>query len=278
MEANQQYAISTSNAAARKPFPSSRSKSQAGNSARPEKGSKTNVGFDERLVSAATGSLLTLLGIAHRDMTGLVIAGIGGALIHRGVTGRCSLYEALGVNTGTQQARMNSLEKRGAHFAESILIDKSPDELYSYWRNFENLPSIMTHLKSVRIIDSKKSHWVATAPSLAGGQVEWDAEITEDELNKRIAWQSLPGSSVEHQGSVQFIQAPGNRGTGVRVTMDYRTPGGELGRWLAKLFDEEPEQQVWEDLRNFKRIMEVGEIPTTEGQPRGTCVGGHRLK
>lgn len=233
----------------------------------------SNVGSNERLVSAAAGSILAILGLGRRSMTGLIVAGVGGALIYRGLSGRCSVYQALGINTGSQKARLQTLEKRGVHVSESLLIDKTPEELYAYWRNLENLPRIMTHLKSVRVIDSRRSHWVATAPSIAGGEVEWEAEITADETNRRIEWQSLPGSSVENRGSVQFVRAPGDRGTGVRVVMDYSPPAGQLGKWIAKLFGEEPEQQIWDDLRNFKRVMEVGEVLTTEGQSRGTCLG-----
>jgi len=233
----------------------------------------TNVGTNERLVSAAAGSILTVVGLGRRSLAGLVVAGLGGAFVYRGLSGRCSVYQALGINTGSQKVRMQTLENRGVHVAESLLIDKSPEELYAYWRNLENLPQIMSHLKSVQVIDSRRSHWVATAPSIAGGQVEWDAEITADEENRRIEWQSLPGSSVENRGSVEFLRAPGDRGTGVRVVMDYSPPAGQLGKWIAKLFGEEPEQQIWDDLRNFKRVMEVGEVLTTEGQSRGTCLG-----
>jgi uncharacterized membrane protein len=51
-----------------------------------------------------------------------------------------------------------------------------------------------------------------------------------------------------------------------------------LGKWIAALFGENPERQVREDLRNFKRVMELGEIPTIQGQPHGTCMGlGKRM-
>jgi uncharacterized membrane protein len=68
---------------------------------------------------------------------------------------------------------------------------------------------------------------------------------------------------------VHFADAPGGRGTVVRVELQYNPPGGVMGALAAQLWGEEPGQQVEDDLRRFKEIMEAGEIPTTEGQPSG---------
>lgn len=125
----------------------------------------------------------------------------------------------------------------------------------------------MRHLTSVKVIDDKRSHWVAKAP--AGGSVSWDAEIIRDEVGSVIAWRSLGGASVDNAGSVRFRDGTDGRGTDVRVVLDYIPPGGTVGKWAAKLFGEDPKTQVHEDLRNFKRFMETGEIPTIEGQSSG---------
>lgn len=145
----------------------------------------------------------------------------------------------------------------------SLIINRPPGELYRYWRNFENLPSIMRHLESVEVKGDGRSHWVAKAP--AGTSVEWDAEVTEDRPNELIAWRSLEGSDVDNSGSVRFETAPGNRGTIVKVEINYTPPGGALGSLVAKLFGEEPGQQAQESLRTFKQIMETGEIVVSDG-------------
>jgi uncharacterized membrane protein len=116
----------------------------------------------------------------------------------------------------------------------------------------------MRHLESVSVGADGRSHWVAKAP--AGRTVEWDAETTEDVPNERIAWRSLEGADVRNQGSVEFAPAPGGRGTEVRVTLEYDPPFGKLGSKIAMLFREEPGQQVYDDLRHFKQVMETGEI------------------
>lgn len=146
---------------------------------------------------------------------------------------------------------------------KSIIIDRSPEELYQYWRDFENLPRFMNHLESVKKTGGNRSHWVAKAP--AGTSIEWDAEITEDRPNELIAWRSLEGADVDNSGSVEFETAPGERGTIVRVEIDYNPPGGVIGEWVAKLFGEEPGQQTQEALRCFKQVMETGEVIISEG-------------
>lgn len=150
------------------------------------------------------------------------------------------------------------LGKRGVARVKSITINRSPEEVYRYWRNFENLPGFMSHLESVQIIDERRSHWVAKAP--AGMKVEWDAEITEDRPNELIAWRSLEGADVKNSGSVRFAPAPTGRGTEVKVSILYNPPGGATGAGIAKLFGEEPEQQIKGDIYRFKQVMETGEV------------------
>jgi uncharacterized membrane protein len=242
--------------------------------------SHANVGSTERTVSTAVGALLALGGLSRRSAGGLALAAIGGGLIYRGVSGHCPVYQAAGINTADEMSAAASPEdyfEHGIHVEQSFTIAKSPWELYQYWRNFENLPQIMSHLESVSVIDEKRSHWVAKAPAIAGGKVEWDAEIINDEPNALIAWRSLENADVDNAGSVRFVPAPGERGTEVKVVIDYIPPAGRVGKWVAKLFGEAPDQQIQEDLRKFKRVMETGEFATTKGQPRGTCGGeGYR--
>jgi uncharacterized membrane protein len=231
-----------------------------------------NVNDNERLISGAIGGALTLFGLSRRSIPGLIMAGVGGGLVYRAATGYCPAYGALGIDTREGQARPEDYFDRGIHVEQVFTINKTPWELYEYWRNFENLPRIMSHLESVTKTDEQRSHWVATAPAIAGGRVEWDAEIINDEPNALIAWRSLPGADVDNAGSVRFVPGPEGRGTEVKVVIDYIPPAGVVGKWIAKLFGEEPEQQIREDLRKFKQFMETGEVPTTEGQSRGTCV------
>ncbi|MDQ3354501.1 MAG: SRPBCC family protein [Actinomycetota bacterium] len=150
----------------------------------------------------------------------------------------------------------------------AITINASPEVVYTVWRDFERLPAFMYHLESVSTTTGVRSHWVARGP--AGTSVEWDAEITEDVPGERIAWCSLEGASVDNTGSVQFRPAPGEQGTEVHLELQYSPPGGRLGSVVAKLFGEEPNQQVSDDLRRFKQIVETGEIARSDASPLGS--------
>jgi uncharacterized membrane protein len=147
---------------------------------------------------------------------------------------------------------------KGAVRVKSITINRQPEEVYHFWRNFENLPRFMSHLESVQVIDERRSRWEAVAP--AGMTVEWEAQIIEDRPNELIAWHSLEGSDIENSGSVRFATAPGGRGTEVKVSLLYNPPGGAVGAGIAKLFGEEPEQQIKGDLKRLKQVMETGEV------------------
>jgi uncharacterized membrane protein len=236
---------------------------------------QVNVGQTERQLSLAAGGFLVVAGLVRRNLPGLLAAGIGGGLLYRGATGHCRAYDALGINTASRtREELNRDLEQGVEVVESFLIDRPKDELYSFWRDLENLPKIMAHLKAVESIDDKRSRWIAKAPAVAGGSVEWEAEIVDEIPNSRISWRSLPGADVQNEGSIEFKSAPGNRGTAVRVAMKYAPPAGAIGQWIAKLFGSNPETLLREDLRNFKRFMEIGDVLTTEGQPRGSCFAG----
>jgi uncharacterized membrane protein len=162
-----------------------------------------------------------------------------------------------------QQQPWSARANSGVRVEQVVTVNRSLDDLYSFWRDFQNFPHFMRHVKQIELIDDIHSRWTAKAP--AGMSVQWDAEIVQDREGEWIAWRSLPGSQVEHSGSVRFSPAPGARGTEVRVQMEYVPPAGRFGRVIAMLFGEEPEQQIREDLRRFKQLMETGEIPLSDG-------------
>ena len=207
-----------------------------------------------RWASLIGGGAMVLMGLQQRSLRGALLAIAGGGLAYKAATEKGDMQQALGLNQAIK------VEK-------TVTINKPADELYRYWHDFKYLPTFMKHLKSVEVYDNKRSHWVANAP--LGASVEWDAEIIEDRENEFISWTSVEGADVENSGFVRFKPAPGNRGTEVKVVIEYAPPGGVVASAIAKLFGEEPEQQIGDDLRRFKMLMEAGEIATTEGQPKG---------
>src|SRR5205085_3331599 len=158
--------------------------------------------------------------------------------------------------------------RQAVHVEESITMLKPREQLFAFWRRFENLPRIMPHVISVDELDGNRSHWVAKGLT---GTVEWDAEVFNERQGEMIAWKSCEDAEVATAGSVHFKAAPGGRGTEVRVVMDYFPPAGKAGAGIAWLAGRDAESQIREDLRTFKRMMETGTAPTTEGQPHGRC-------
>lgn len=233
----------------------------------PERRTTRNVGETERAASVVAGVLLTGLGFSRRGVGGMLATVAGGALLYRGLTGTCPAYSALEIDTATDQPAL--------HVDQVVTIDRPATDLYRFWRSFENLPTIMPHLLAVSSDGDGRSRWTARGPAIFGGRITWDAELLEDVPNERLAWRSLPGAVVEHVGSVKF--EPGPRGTAVRFASRYVAPAGRVGAWAASLLGHDPQQQIREGLRRFKQLMEVGEIPTTQGQPRGTCAGASRI-
>lgn len=235
------------------------------------RGSKNNVADPERVVSAVAGGALIAFGVKHGGLLGMSLSLLGGGLLHRGATGHCYVYDATGVNTkdpgsASVIGKLPSILSGPVRVKKATTVNRSPAEVYKYWRNFENLPNFMQHLDSVTTAGENRSHWKARAPF--GMTVEWDAELTSDVENQRIGWASIEGSDIPNSGTVEFRPTI-DRGTEIIVTMIYEAPGGKIGEWAAWALGEEPSLQVADDLRRFRSIMETGSIMTTEGQPSG---------
>ena len=223
-----------------------------------------NLSNTERFVSGIAGGGLLAYGLKRRDATGAALAVVGGLLGVRGATGHCQVKDALDKTDGN--TNLQGWLSGKVEVQKAVTINKSQSELFAFWRNFENLPKFMNHLESVIVVDETRSHWKANAP--LGYTVEWQAEITNEVLNEKIEWRSMEGSEIPNTGKVEFRPTT-NRGTEVVVHLTYEAPGGKIGALAAKIFGEEPNQQVSEDLRRFKSLMEAGLIMKIEGQPSG---------
>lgn len=222
----------------------------------------------DRGLSAAIGALLAIRGLERGWPDGIGRILLGAALIRRGLIGHSFLYEMLGVRTAPQgQGAATSVPyELGLRVDRAITINKPRPEVFRFFRDLSNLPQFMRHVRSVTEIDSVRSHWVVKGP--AGSAVEWDAVVHNQQDNELVAWRTLPGADVDHAGSVLFRDAPGG-GTEVKVELQYNPPAGAAGAVISMLWGEEPTQQIAGDLRRLKQILEIGEVVTTQGQPRG---------
>jgi uncharacterized membrane protein len=229
-----------------------------------------NVGRAERAASVAIGAALLSYGIRKKGIVGGAAGFLSLAFLRRGVTGFCYTYQTLGIRTSDSgQGRNVSIPyELGIRVDQAVTINRPREEVYRFWRNLENLSQFMERVECVRVLeDGKRSHWIVKGPG--DRTVQWDAEVINDVENELIAWRSLPGSEVQNAGSVSFRDAAAGRGTEIRVELQYNPPGGAAGALFAKLFGEEPSQQIHSDLKRLKTRLEAGVVPSTEGQPTG---------
>jgi uncharacterized membrane protein len=159
-----------------------------------------------------------------------------------------------------QLSARNASQSGAGKVVRTIIVGRTPEETYRFWHDFENLPRFMTYLESVRYTGDRRTHWMAKAPT--GATIEWDAETVVDEPNRFIAWRSTENSSFDHSGSVRFERAPGDRGTLVRVEIDYSRTRGATA--LGKILQMDVGRRIMHDLRNFKQVLEVGEVTQSE--------------
>lgn len=216
----------------------------------------TSLSDVERWLALGGGALLLFAGASRRSTAGKVMALSSAPLLYRGIMGKWPAFPN-GYRNGDTRTALGG--NRGVHVRESVRLEVPVADVYRYWRRLENLPRFMTHLNGVTESADGTSHWVAEGP--AGLTVEWDAEVINEIENELLAWRSLPESEVVTAGSVNFDPLRGGRSTQVSVHLQYAPPAGKAGALLASLFGQEPSQTIREDLRNFKQLLEAGEIP-----------------
>ncbi|MET0211625.1 MAG: SRPBCC family protein [Vicinamibacterales bacterium] len=222
-----------------------------------------NVAGLERLGSVATGTIAIAYALSRRSRARTWLTAAGTTLVYRGVTGHCPVYSTLGVTTaGNEDTRLALAGDRGINVHEAVTLERPIEEVYAFWRRFENLPRFMTYLERVDDLGNGRTHWVAKGP--LGTTVEWHAEIINEVENQVIGWRSLPGSEVTMAGSVNFDRVRNGRATRVLVRLQYAPAAGRAGALLARLFGREPSQTIREDLRRFKQLLEAGEVPVAQ--------------
>ena len=241
-----------------------------------EDGGGTNVSRPERVASVAGGGLLAAAGLKRGGLGGVLLGLAGAALVERGVTGHCRVFDALGLSTAEDDTgRTLAAPQRVETFDTTVTVrstttvNRPREELYRFWRDQANVPRFMSRIDSVRVDSPTRSHWVMSAPM--GRTWEWDSEITEETEGERFAWRSLEGADLPNRGSVSFRPSAGGEETVVTYEVEFDPPGGAIGAAVASVFHEVPETMARQDVRRFKALMEAGEIATTTGQP--SCRG-----
>jgi uncharacterized membrane protein len=205
---------------------------------------KTNVSTLERIAMITSGGYLLYKGLSE-EKKNITKIGTGGTMLLRGLSGYCPIYDAVDHLKNDKASNVN--------IRVNSVINKPINEVYAFWRDFENLPKFMNHLESVKPLNYTTSKWTAKGP--AGiGKLTWKAEIIKDEKDRLISWNSLPDSSIKNAGKVVF--RPSGNGTEIIVTISYHAPLGVAGESAAKLLNPYFEKLVKDDIMNFKTYLE----------------------
>lgn len=225
-------------------------------------------GTTERWVAIMGGTALGLAGLRRGSWA---LAALGGGLFLAGAAG-VPLAEPVARRVREGGLRdvaglLPAMDREPTTTQANVTIAAEPEKLFRFWRNFGNLTKLFPHLDAVEVQSDTESCWKAHGPG--GMQVVWHSKLDKLRENELITWHTLEDAELPHRGLVMFHPAPGGRGAEVSLTLVYRPPGGQAGRAVSRLFGSAPEQQAREALRRLKRIMEAGELPTIEGQPRG---------
>ncbi|MFL5386076.1 MAG: SRPBCC family protein [Longimicrobiaceae bacterium] len=239
-------------------------------------GADVNVGKGERLASLVGGAGLAALGARRKGIGGALLGLAGAALLHRGATGHCYVYQALEMDTasGAPERGVAAENEPGVSVNASVTVSRPPDEVYALWRDVERAPRYMDRISRVEVLDETRSRWTATGPM--GRSWSWESEVVEDRPGELIAWESLPGAELPNRGWVQFAPAGSDgRQTEVRYFVEFDPPGGVIGDAIASAFHDAPRDMIRGDLRRFRQYAETSEPTAVEsttqtGEQQGT--------
>ncbi len=221
--------------------------------------SDLDVTVGERLLTIVGGGALAWYGLSRRSLLGLATAAVGGYAIYRSATGHAPVREGLSLVMSPAEQPMV--------VEETITINKSADEVYTFFRNPENLVRLMDSVESVEVQGEGWFRWIAEP--IPGAEVVWHEDIVEDRPGERIVWRVAPDADIDSHASVTFTPAPGERGVETRLRFEVYPPGGAVGAAVAGLFDSIAAKRVKQYLRHAKQLLETGEIATVEGQSSG---------
>ncbi len=232
--------------------------SQPQDAAPPQTPAPGNVRGAERAASLAGGAALLYYGLRRGGVLGAVSALAGGGLLIRGATGHCAAKDALTLSPEERQIALEYGWSSAAASTQRITVRRPRQEVYAFWRNFENLARFMRNVANVEVIDAKRSRWTVKAP--LGRQFVWVSHLIEDRPGERIAWETEYDADIRSTGWVEFRDTPDGQGTDVTAMIAYEPPAGRVGHLAARLWREDPDSRVRQDLRRLKFILETGAV------------------
>ncbi len=217
-----------------------------------------------RFLVGAAGGALAFYGVRRRDMLGGTLGISGLSMLTRAIT-NIEMKRLLGGGGG----------RRAVDIQKTLNVNAPVEEVFAFWRNFENFPRFMSNVREVRDLGEGRSHWTVAGPT--GISVEWDAVITKLVPNEVLAWKSLPGSTIANAGIIHFQPNP-DGSTRVDIKLSYNPPAGALGHAIATIFGADPKTEMDEDLVRFKSLIEEGKATAHDETVTREEVAGEALE
>lgn len=215
--------------------------------------------------AALGGSALLFYALRRQNWSSPFLGVAGVALLYRGATGHSPMARLV--------EEVSDVTRRGIEVHKAVTIRRTPEDVYRFWQRLENLPRFMEHLEEVEEVTEGRSRWKAR---MTGGvPLSWEAVTVRDEAPSAsgsqgvLEWRTEEESAVEHYGQVLFVPKEDGKATELHVQMRYMPPMGAAGAAVAQLLNTVTEQQIKEEIRHCKHLLEAGEIPTIEGQSSG---------
>lgn len=226
-------------------------------------GGGRNVAQAERLASAVGGGLLALAGARRGGVGGALLGLAGAALLHRGATGHCAVYDGLGVNTAEAEARVGGTlpaarHTDGVRAESSVTVARPAEELYAAWRDFSTHPRFMERVERVVVRPDGRMRWTVSAPM--GRTLEWDAVVVDEREGEYVAWATEEGADLPSRGAAWFTPVGHGTTTEVRLVMEFDPPLGMVGQAIASVFAAVPEEMVRRSLLAFRDLAEAGAL------------------
>ena len=214
-----------------------------------------NVSDVERVLSTAAGTFLYVLSVSRKKSKLNALIRYGRLyMLYRGISGNCPIRASISKNEVEQHTP-------AVNIRTSLTINASRKFVYDTWRDLENLPHFLKHIKKIEVTDDIHSHWVMKTPGKLPS-VEWNAEIIDQEDARELSWRSLPGSMIETAGKINFADTLD--ATQVFITISYRPPVGYIGSAIAKFLNSTLRKIIEDDIVKFKAYVEEKQPKITE--------------
>ena len=141
----------------------------------------------------------------------------------------------------------------------SVTIRRPVEDVFTFYRNFRNLPRFLGDVMAIEPIGPSTSRWTIQGP--LGIRAHWNIEVTEERANTLIRYETVGSPGLRTRWEIHFAAGPEPGETAVREVM--KAPLGRLGRAALALIGKFPAEEVLANLHRLKQVLETGRVTDT---------------